>query len=203
MNKRTKSQRSMLNDLDTLRSVTGKNIVREQEALSTDFRVGSRTLGTSDASTFYGGKEGSSFLTSDPVRDSYLGPPASWAGRKREIMTTVIEWQPFVTINHGYGEIIQHESQWLDTKGCKHAILDILTTQVSATYIYIETSESLDGPWLEVTSIGPANLGSSLVVISRDLPRSDSSRLRRYLRWRSGDAQKEFTLRIVVQLKQQ
>ena len=113
-------------------------------------------------------------------------------------MTAVVEWQPFVTINHGSGEIIQHESQWLDTEGYTHAVLDIRAIQVSASALSLETSESLDGPWSEVATI---ITGSSQVVLSRDLPRSDSSRLRRYLRWRSDSSAKEYTFRIVALLK--
>lgn len=116
--------------------------------------------------------------------------------------TTVIEWQPFVTINHFDNvEIIQHESQWLDTRGYSTAILNILVTRKSTGCLYLRMCDIPDGNWVDVISGGLGlDEGSYLVTLSRDLPRSHSSYLRRFIRWQSNDVAKEFCFRIVVQL---
>ncbi len=117
-------------------------------------------------------------------------------------MTAVIEWQPFVTLYHNSNEIIQHESLWLDTNGYSHAVLDVLMPRLTTNgHLYIETSESLDGPWHDTEAGLSETSSSQQVVLARDLPRNDSSCLRRYLRWRSDSiANKEVCFRIVAQL---
>jgi hypothetical protein len=116
--------------------------------------------------------------------------------------TTVIEWQPFVTINQVDDvEIIQHESQWLDTRGYSTATLDILVTRKSTGCLYLRMCDIPDGNWVDVISGGLGlDEGSYSVTLSRDLPRSHSSYLRRFIRWQSNNAAKEFCFRIVVQL---
>jgi hypothetical protein len=117
-------------------------------------------------------------------------------------MTRVTEWQPLFT---AYGsdtyDLIQHESRWLNTGNCHHVILyvHVLSTGGSLT-LYIETSESLEGPWNNVDSFGSFGAQPEKLVLSRDLPQSDTNRLRRYVRWRLSDDAYEICFRIRAQL---
>lgn len=200
MKKPISSQRFEPKTFVNLRSVAAKKLVQDQVTrLSSDLRVGAETYGVSDASTLSGVKEESRHISPKPAQETYHRPPVERARRKTSSMSTVMEWQPFLTVNHGAVETIQHQSHWLDSGGYNHAVLDILATQVSAATLYIESSESLNGPWTTTTTVTAP--GSSQVVLSRDLPESDSSRLRRYLRWRSDENAKEFTIRILTQLR--
>ena len=121
--------------------------------------------------------------------------------------TGVVEWQPFVSLTTNDAEVIQDESLWLDTAGCKYVVLQVLVTRVNANYFYIETSESLEGPWTTVggDSVGrfaASATGAREIVLSRDVPLSNPYSLRRYLRWRSGDNAKIVSFRIRAELKQ-
>ena len=117
-------------------------------------------------------------------------------------MTRVTEWQPIVTAyGSGSYDVIQHESRWLNGGNCHHVILyvHVLSRSGSIT-LYIETSDSLEGPWNNVVAFISSATAPTKVVLSRDLPQSDTNRLRRYVRWSLSQNADEICFRIRAQL---
>lgn len=88
-------------------------------------------------------------------------------------------------------EFIQHQSAWFPTNGFTYAALaiQVLDMDANRTFLFIETSDSVDGPW-ETAATYRNNGGSILsadaidLVLSRNAPYGTDVRLRNFIRWR-------------------
>jgi len=98
--------------------------------------------------------------------------------------TTWLEWDTTST----YQQIIQPEHRWLDTQGYSKLGVQLEIMGISSTCeLILETCDILDGEWITVTSWGgpiDAEYVSQWSYINRNVPRDETARLRRYVRWR-------------------
>lgn len=117
-------------------------------------------------------------------------------------MSSVVDWQPLGTLYKSSGDLIQHESQWLNTGNCHSVILNIHVLYAGNIPISFQTSDSLEGPWTQAAATSSQQSSDTLqLVLSRDLPQNDSNRLRRYVRWcATGYSSGEICFRVRAQL---
>ncbi len=94
----------------------------------------------------------------------------------------VIQWQPHMTLKGELVapltsiEVVQPSREWLETLG----MTSVLIRTISANcHLYVETSATVEGPWLAVADWTTANEHTQLVS-----PELSSQLMMRYLRWR-------------------
>lgn len=119
---------------------------------------------------------------------------------------STIYLQPWSTFTFPAGmNWVQDEEGWLDTYGYNFAVININAPLITAsTTLKLETAEYLDAGWESFADITSSTLVQQH-ALSRDIPRSESSRLKRYLRWTidgsGAGARFETCFRIAAQLK--
>lgn len=105
------------------------------------------------------------------------------------VMQAPVTLQALGTGGGPYAEVIQHETAWPDTSGNGFVAVTAqvyggdATLAAGASFLFLETSATLDGPWAPVTSFLAAS-GAQEQVLTTTMPFSQRSRLQRYLRWR-------------------
>ena len=113
---------------------------------------------------------------------------------------TLAERMTFKGAQTSNDDLVQPDSEWIDTEGSQHAAISSEVLACSGCTLVAETSVMRDGPWTALVS----HTQTAEAVTVADTLGSASSKLYRYLRWRierTSTANWETCFRFTVTLK--
>ncbi len=129
-----------------------------------------------------------------PPTTRVVSPPTmprrvSGGGGAPRVRTQVVKtrmWQDWTTLGHasGGGEVVQDSGLWLDFAQTVAVRMTVYIAYVDAstTRLVLETTNSPDGPWTELTSGSELNAANTHILVLSSESSDESYPLRRYLR---------------------
>ena len=93
---------------------------------------------------------------------------------------TLAERMTFKGAQTSNDDLVQPDSEWIDTNGFDHAVISSEVLACSACTLVAETSVMRDGPWTALVT----HTQTEETVTIADTLGSASNKLQRYLRWR-------------------